>query len=99
MKKLIQILLPFFIISSQVFAIVGFGAYGNFDLLKYPDGTSGNLETSGVKYGGFDNPKGFGLLFYIDAIPIIDLEVDIEFVGLISSITNFIFSNLEYNIS
>ena len=45
MKKLIQILLPFFIISSQVFAIVGFGAYGDFDLLKYPDGTSGEVLT------------------------------------------------------
>ena len=80
MKKLIQLLLPFFIISSHVFAIAGFGAYGNYDLLKYPSGSDvdGTLK---VQYDGFDNAGGFGFLFYIDAIPIIDLEADLEFIG------------------
>ena len=54
MKKLIQYFLPI-IVSSQVFAIVGFGAYGDFDLLKYPSGISGDLNTYGVEYKGFDN--------------------------------------------
>ena len=90
MKELIKILLLFFIISSQVFAIVGFGAYGNFDLIKYPEGTSGDLETSGVKYGGFNNATGFGLLFYIDAIPIVDLEADIEFIGNVYKYTPYV---------
>ena len=81
MKKIIQTFLPIFILSSQVFAIAGFGAYGDFDLLKYPAGSSGDVNEYGVEYKGFDNPKGFGFLFYIDAIPFIDLEADIEFVG------------------
>ena len=89
MKKIIQTFLPF-IISSQLFAIVGFGAYGDFDLLKYPDGTSGDLETSGVEYGGFNNATGFGLLFYIDAFPFVDLETDIEFVGNVYKYTPYV---------
>ena len=90
MKKLIQTFLPILVICSQVFAIAGFGAYGDFDLLKYPDGISGNKATSGVEYEGFDNAKGFGLLFYIDAIPVVDLEVDLEFVGNIYKYTPYI---------
>ena len=90
MKKIIQTFLPIFILSSQVFAIAGFGAYGDFDLLKYPDGSSGDLDTYGVKYNGFDNAKGFGFLFYIDAIPIVDLEADIEFVGNLYEYTPYL---------
>ena len=44
MKKLILSFLPIFILSSQVFAIAGFGAYGDFDLLKYPAGSSGDVD-------------------------------------------------------
>ena len=90
MKKIIQTFLPIFILSSQVFAIAGFGAYGDFDLLKYPAGTSGDLTTSGVEYKGFDNAKGFGLMFYIDALPIVDLEADIEFVGNLYEYTPYL---------
>jgi len=90
MKKIIQTFLPIFILSSQVFAIAGFGAYGNFDLLKYPDGSSGDISTYGVEYKGFDNAKGFGFLFYIDAIPVVDLEADIEFVGNLYEYTPYL---------
>ena len=90
MKKLIQSFLPIFILSSQVFAIAGFGAYGDFDLLKYPAGSSGDVDEYGVEYKGFDNPKGFGFLFYIDAIPVVDLEVDIEFVGNLYEYTPYL---------
>ena len=90
MKKIIQTFLPIFILSSQVFAIAGFGAYGDFDLLKYPDGSSGDLDNNGVKYNGFDNAKGFGFLFYIDAIPVVDLEADIEFVGNLYEYTPYL---------
>ena len=90
MKKIIQTFLPIFILSAQVFAIAGFGAYGDFDLLKYPDGSSGDLDTYGVKYNGFDNAKGFGFLFYIDAIPVVDLEADIEFVGNLYEYTPYL---------
>ncbi len=90
MKKLILSFLPIFILSSQVFAIAGFGAYGDFDLLKYPAGSSGDVDEYGVEYKGFDNPKGFGFLFYIDAIPVVDLEVDIEFVGNLYEYTPYL---------
>ena len=90
MKKIIQTFLPIFILSSQVFAIAGFGAYGDFDLLKYPAGSSGDISAYGVEYNGFDNAKGFGFLFYIDAIPVVDLEVDIEFVGNLYEYTPYL---------
>ena len=90
MKKIIQTFLPIFILSSQVFAIAGFGAYGDFDLLKYPDGSSGDVDEYGVEYKGFDNAKGFGFLFYIDAIPVVDLEADIEFVGNLYEYTPYL---------
>ena len=90
MKKLILSFLPIFILSSQVFAIAGFGVYGDFDLLKYPDGSSGDISTYGVKYKGFDNAKGFGFLFYIDVIPVVDLEADIEFVGNLYEYTPYL---------
>ena len=90
MKKLILSFLPIFILSSQVFAIAGFGAYGDFDLLKYPAGSSGDVDEYGVEYKGFDNPKGFGFLFYIDAIPVVDLEADIEFVGNLYEYTPYL---------
>ena len=95
MKKIIQTFLPIFILSSQVFAIAGFGAYGDFDLLKYPDGSSGDLDTYGVKYNGFDNAKGFGFLFYIDAIPVVDLEADIEFVGNLYEYTPYLLGSAQ----
>jgi len=90
MKKIIQTFLPIFLLSSQVFALAGFGAYGDFDLLKYPDGSSGDISDYGVEYNGFDNAKGFGFLFYIDAIPVVDLEVDIEFVGNLYEYTPYL---------
>ena len=90
MKNLIQSFLPILILSSQVFAIAGFGAYGDFDLLKYPAGSSGDISTYGVEYKGFDNAKGFGFLFYIDAIPVVDLEVDLEFVGNLYEYTPYL---------
>ena len=90
MKKITRLFLPILIVVSQVFAIVGFGAYGDFDLLKYPSGSSGDLDTYGVEYKGFDNAKGFGLLFYIDAIPVVDLEFDIEFVGNLYEYTTYL---------
>ena len=95
MKKIIQTFLPIFILSSQVFAIAGFGAYGDFDLLKYPAGSSGDISEYGVEYNGFDNPKGFGFLFYIDAIPIVDLEADIEFVGNLYEYTPYLLGSAQ----
>ena len=87
MKKLIQAFLPL-MISSQLFAIAGFGAYGNYDLLKYPSGSDKDGDL-GVNHGGFDNAAGFGFLFYIDALPIVDLEANIEFIGNVYKFTPY----------
>ena len=57
MKKLFLVT----IICSNLFALAGFGAYGDFDLLKYPSSTSGDITQTGVKSEGFSNAKGFGL--------------------------------------
>ena len=92
MKKFTKILLPIFIIISQLFAIAGFGVYGDLDLLKYPSGSSGN-DITGVKYNGFDNASGLGLMLYIDAIPVVDLQFDIEFVGNIYKYTPILLGN------
>ena len=91
MKKLILYFLPL-MISSQLFAIAGFGAYGNYDLLKYPGGNSGN-STTYLNYDGFNNAGGFGLLLYIDAIPIVDLEADIELIGNVYKYTAYLNNN------
>ena len=91
MKKLILFLLPL-MISSQLFAIAGFGAYGNYDLLKYPGGNSGNSNTY-LNYEGFNNAGGFGLLLYIDVLPIVDLEADIELIGNVYKYTAYLNNN------
>ena len=88
MKKILS-LVTILLLTSQAYSLVGIGAYGDLDLLKYPGGTSGDGD-SRVDYTGFDNANGFGIMFYIDAIPIIDLEADIEFVGNIYKYTPYV---------
>ena len=88
MKKILS-LATILLLTSQAYSLVGIGAYGDLDLLKYPGGTSGD-EDSRVDYTGFDNANGFGIMFYIDAIPIIDLEADIEFVGNMYKYTPYV---------
>ena len=76
MKKLIQTFLPIFILSSQVFAIAGFGAQlGNMFSVEE---SSPTLSVEGVTLtnGAYDNTYSVGGYFYIDAIPVVDLEVD-----------------------
>ena len=76
MKKIIQIFLPIFILSSQVFAIAGFGAQlGNMFSVEE---SSPTLSVEGVTLtnGAYDNTYSVGGYFYIDAIPVVDLEVD-----------------------
>ena len=82
MKKLIQILLPFYIISSQVFAIAGFGAQLGQSMFSV-DESSPTLSVPGVtlKNGAYDNAYSLGGYFYIDAIPVVDLEVDFNIQG------------------
>ena len=81
MKKLIQSLLPIFIISSQVFAIAGFGL--NLDRSMYsvaetttPLIVEGLGEVASITHHGFDNGFGIGGYLYIDAIPVIDIDLE-----------------------
>ena len=81
MKKLIQTFLPIFILSSQVFAIAGFGAQlGNMFSVEE---SSPTLSVEGVTLtnGAYDNTYSVGGYFYIDAIPVVDLEVDFNIQG------------------
>ena len=89
MKKLLKhfVLLLFI---SQAYSLIGIGGYGNFDLIKYPSGTSGDITSSGIQYSGFDNAVGGGLFVYIDAIPIIDLQLDLEAVGNLYQFTPYV---------
>ena len=82
MKKLILSFLPIFILSSQVFAIAGFGAQLGQSMFSV-DESSPTLSVPGVtlKNGAYDNAYSLGGYFYIDAIPVVDLEVDFNIQG------------------
>ena len=82
MKKLIQTFLPIFILSSQVFAIAGFGAQLGQSMFSVEE-SSPTLSVPGVtlKNGAYDNAYSVGGYFYIDAIPVVDLEVDFNIQG------------------
>ena len=90
MKKNFKLILSILILNSQIFALAGLGVYGDFDLLKYPSGTSGDINGAGVSYEGFDNASGIGLMLYVDAIPFVDLQFDVEFVGNIYKYTPYL---------
>jgi len=93
MKKLIQIFLPF-IISSQLFAIAGFGLHLDRSMYSVAETTTplmaGDLKVASITHHGFDNGFGIGGYLYVDAIPMVDL--DIEAIMLLSPY-EFSFSN------
>ena len=82
MNKLIKSLIPLFIIISQVFAIAGFGAQLGQSMFSVEE-SSPTLSVPGVtlKNGAYDNAYSVGGYFYIDAIPVVDLEVDFNIQG------------------
>ena len=94
MKKLIQILLPILIINSQVLAIAGFGLHLDRSMYSVAESTTpltvGGVDVASITQHGFDNGYGIGGYLYVDAIPMID--VDIEAVMLLSPY-EFSFSN------
>ncbi|MAJ43340.1 MAG: hypothetical protein CMF96_01165 [Candidatus Marinimicrobia bacterium] len=72
LKKIIYLLF-----ISQIFAIAGFGLYGDNDFLSHNGNTdSENYFT--IKSNPFNNTYGGGFYIYIDAIPFIDLEINGE---------------------
>ena len=81
MKKLIQLLLPFFIISSQVFAIAGFGLHFDQSMYSVAETTTpltvGDVDVASITHHGFDNGFGIGGYLYVDAIPVVDLDIEV----------------------
>ena len=94
MKKLIQIFLPFFIISSQVFAIAGFGLHLDRSMYSVAETitplTVEGVNVASITHHGFDNGFGIGGYLYIDAIPVIDIDLE---GNLLVSPYDFSFSN------
>ena len=93
MKNLIQTFLPF-IISSQLFAIAGFGLHLDRSMYSVAETTTplmvGDSEVGSITHHGIDNGFGIGGYLYVDAIPMVDL--DIEAIILLSPY-EFSFSN------
>ena len=94
MKKLILSFLPIFILSSQVFAIAGFGLNFNKSMYSVAESTSSlkfeNIEVATITQHAFDNGLGIGGYLYIDAIPMVDLDIE---GSLIISPYEFSFTN------
>ena len=99
MKKIIQTFLHIFILSSQVFAIAGFGLNLNKSMYSVAESTSSlKVEVDGntvpvatITQHAFDNGLGIGGYLYIDAIPMVDLDIE---GSLIISPYEFSFTNL-----
>ena len=100
MNKLINSLIPLFIISSQVFAIAGFGLNLNQSmfsidkstsplLIDNPDGGD-PLNVGSFTQNSFNNGYGVGGYLYIDAIPVVDIDIE---GSLIISPYKFSFNN------
>ena len=94
MKKLIQTFLPILIITTQVFAIAGFGLHLDGSMYSVAETTTpltvGGVDVGSITHHGFDNGFGIGGYLYVDAIPMVDL--DIEAIMLLSPY-EFSFSN------
>ncbi len=82
MKKIIQSFLSIFILSSQVFAIAGFGLQvGQSTFSVKESSPTINVQYVILKNGAFENPISVGGYLYLDIIPVVDLEVDFNFQG------------------
>ena len=94
MKKLLQTFLPILILTSQMFAIAGFGLHLDRSMYSVSETTTpltaGSIEVASITHHGFDNGFGIGGYLYVDAIPMVDL--DIEAIMLLSPY-EFSFSN------
>jgi len=80
MKNLLKPII-YLLFISQIFAIAGFGVYGDYDLLKHYGATSSNDMGLSIETKPFQNAYGVGGYLYIDALPIIDLELSVETTG------------------
>ena len=76
MKKLILSFLPIFILSSQVFAIAGFGLNLNQSQFSVDAKTTSLGDFGSYGYGEFSGGIGGGGYLYIDAVPFFDLDLE-----------------------
>ena len=100
MKKLILSFLPIFILSSQVFAIAGFGINLNQSMFSIDKSTSpllidnpaggDQLNVGSFTQNSFNNGYGVGGYLYIDAIPVVDIDIEGSIIG---SLYDFSFAN------
>ena len=100
MNKLINSLIPLFIISSQVFAIAGFGLNLNQSMFSIDKSTSpllidnpaggDPLNVGSFTQNSFNNGYGIGGYLYIDAIPVVDIDIEGSIIG---SLYDFSFAN------
>ena len=81
MKK--SLILCFLI--TQIFAVAGIGVYVNNDIFSstpspsiYTD--SNTMQDITVTPESFDNAIGVGAFLYLDILPIVDLEANLEIV-------------------
>ena len=79
MKILTQSFLPIFILTSQMFAIAGFGLNLNQTMFSIDAKTNSIGTVGSYGYDAINGGIGLGGYLYIDAIPLIDL--DLEFSG------------------
>jgi len=101
MKKIIQSFLPIFILSSQVFAIAGFGLQVGQSTFSVDKSTSpllidnpaggDQLNVGSFTQNSFSNGYGVGGYLYIDAIPVIDIDIEGSIMG---SLYDFSFANV-----
>ena len=81
MKKLFKIFGPFCILTTQVFAIAGFGLHLDRSMYSVAESTTpltvGGVDVASITQHGFDNGYGIGGYLYVDAIPVVDLDIEV----------------------
>ncbi len=93
MKKILTYIM-IIALPTSIFAIGGLGLSVNSSTFSVDAGSS-DLMVEGLKVGsfsyeGFENGGGLGGYLYLDIIPIVDLDIEYNFVG---QVYNFTFEN------
>jgi len=80
-KKIVAIFVVMTVSISSAFGFIGFGLYGLQDMVTVEGHQSDQVEGV-VKVlmdrQGFENPYGLGGYIYLDLIPFIDIEADVQ---------------------
>ena len=78
MKKLIIKILPI-LISTQLFAVAGFGLQIGQSIFSVDENSPINSANINLTNGSFSNALNLGGYLYLDVLPIVDLELDFNF--------------------